>query len=337
MPRARRSRFAAVVYNPAKAPRTKLAPLVDRTATDSGWGSTQWFPTDPDDAGVKATRRALESGCALVMVSGGDGTVRTAAEVLADTDIPMAILPQGTANVFARNLGMRVPALGRAVESAFRGEDRRVDLGEAVITAPDGTTSTGPFLVVAGIGLDGEIMARTTPVEKRLLGWLGYISAAVRVFNGDTKVRTRIEVPGREASTTRASMTLVCNCGFQPGNVLLVPGAEIDDGRLDILSVSPRRFRDWVGIVWRVLVDHRLSQTAAGSVFVQLAGTRKLRALAYAQGEEVVLTTASPREVELDGDPVGQARRLECRVRQGALLVRVPRSGRMRTTGESPA
>lgn len=320
------NRHAAVVYNPAKIARARLKPVIDRCAEESGWASTSWFETSVSDPGEQAAGKALDAGADLVLAAGGDGTIRAVAAVLAESEIPLGILPQGTGNVFARNLGIKVVGLPRMVETAFSGTTRAVDLGEAVLTDTDGTRTTHTFLVATGVGVDAEIMARTTSTEKRLFGWIGYILAGARVLGRTQNATTTIEVAGHPAQRTRAATTLVCNCGYLPGNVLLVPDARIDDGTLDVLSLSPHRLRDWVGILRRIVVEHHLRRTPAGKALIQLAGTRKLRALSYAQGPTVTISLESPREVEVDGDPVGRAVRLECRTLAQALRVQVPRS-----------
>lgn len=97
---------AAVVYQPLKTDLPGLRLSVQRFAHESGWGRTRWYETDADDAGVAATKRAIAEGASVVLASGGDGTVRAIAEALRGTGVPMAVVPQGTGNLLARNIGL---------------------------------------------------------------------------------------------------------------------------------------------------------------------------------------------------------------------------------------
>ena len=97
----------AVVYHPRKVKLASLRRSVERAQQDAGWGETRWYPTTPDDAGQGHTRQAIEDGASVVAAAGGDGTVRAVAEALRGTDVPLALIPQGTGNLLARNLGAR--------------------------------------------------------------------------------------------------------------------------------------------------------------------------------------------------------------------------------------
>ena len=95
-------------------------------AEERGW--EPWFaPTSDAENGLALTRRAVAAGASLVFAVGGDGTVRACAEALAGTDVPLAIVPLGTANLTARALGLPTQA-DRAVDVGFGGRDRRIDL-----------------------------------------------------------------------------------------------------------------------------------------------------------------------------------------------------------------
>src|SRR5690606_31260805 len=132
---------AAVVYNPVKVELRRLRRVVDRVEAECGWGRTRWSATSEEDAGQSVTREAIEAGADVVLAAGGDGTVRAVAEALRGSGIPLALLPAGTGNLFARNLELTLGDLEASVRTAFSGADRTVDLGIAEITREDGSTS----------------------------------------------------------------------------------------------------------------------------------------------------------------------------------------------------
>src|SRR5258705_7445463 len=137
-------------------------------ARASGWEAV-FAETGPRDHGVGLVRGALAAGARLVVAAGGDGTVRACAHALADTGVPLAIVPRGTANLAARALG--IPSrLDAALAAGFGGRLRQVDLAEA-----EGML----FAAMAGIGLDAAVVSGTPDLLKRHLGWLAYAAGRV--------------------------------------------------------------------------------------------------------------------------------------------------------------
>ncbi|HWV50855.1 MAG TPA: diacylglycerol kinase family protein, partial [Microbacterium sp.] len=96
----------ALVYNPIKVNETQLKALVASIAEEAGWSPPLWLATTVEDAGQGVTRQALDEGVSAVLVAGGDGTVRAVAEAVADSGVTLGIIPSGTGNLFARNLGL---------------------------------------------------------------------------------------------------------------------------------------------------------------------------------------------------------------------------------------
>src|SRR5690606_5742797 len=127
---------AAVVYQPMKTDVQALRSAVARAEARAGWAPTRWYETEQADAGVGAAGRAVADGASVVLGAGGDGTIRAIAEGLSRTQVPLAIVPQGTGNLFARNLGMPLGDIGTAVEAAFFGRNRQIDLGRMTIVRP---------------------------------------------------------------------------------------------------------------------------------------------------------------------------------------------------------
>lgn len=311
------------MYNPVKVDLRKLRRIVERVETESGWGRTHWLATSEEDAGQTVTREALEAGADVVLAAGGDGTVRAVAEALRGSGIPIALLPSGTGNLFARNLDLALGDLEASVGAAFSGADRAVDLGIAEITREDGTTSHHAFLVMAGLGLDAKMIAKTNSKLKKAVGWLAYVDAGVRAIPELAPVRLRYRLDDRPARALSAHTMIIGNCGALPGGILLIPDAEPDDGILDIVALKPRGRLGWVR-VWNKLTWENgvLRKSAAGRRIIDLRAD--VKDVAYFRGRRLAIAVESAQEFQLDGDEFGRVVSVECFADAGALVVRVP-------------
>ncbi len=314
---------AGIVYNPVKMDRATLAPHVE-TVQPLEWSEPLWFETDADDAGEAAVREALAEDIDLLIVAGGDGTVRVAADAVTGTDVPLGIVPAGTGNLLARNLGIDVSDLGNAVSTAFEGEDREIDLGELEILAPDGTRSKHAFAVMVGFGLDAEMIDKTDEDLKKKVGWLAYVDAAGRVISSLDKVRVHVRLDGGRVTRSVVNTMLIGNCGTVTNGIILLPDAAIDDGMLDIALVRPRGARGWMQLAGYI-ARNNLIVTKLLRRRGHLGRQRTGAALGYGQAKETHARLDEPRAVQVDGDVVGEAIALRAGIREDALVVRVPR------------
>ncbi|HTA01597.1 MAG TPA: diacylglycerol kinase family protein [Streptosporangiaceae bacterium] len=292
------ARRAALVVNAARVPDVRrLCRACERATAASGWGTPLVLLTTPADAGSGLTRDALAAGADLVIVAGGDGTVRACAEVLAGTGVPMAIVPAGSANLTANALGLPLRT-DAALRVAFGGRDRQIDLAVA-----DGMT----FAAMAGIGVDAAVVGATPDAAKRLAGWPAYAAAAAGQLLGRPATFT-VRLDGGEPMIRPARSVTVGNSGALPGGFLIMPGARLDDGLLDVLVLAPAGPLGWANVGYRVLIrsrrdDLRLERYRASSI-------------------EISADADLPRQV--DGEMIAPGRSLTVAVRPGALLVRVP-------------
>ena len=233
---------AGIVFNPVKLSRDELAPQVE-TAQPLEWSEPAWFETAPDDGGAAAVRAALDAGVDLLIVAGGDGTVRIAADLITGTDVPLAIVPAGTGNLLARNLGIDVGSLRAAMRTAFGGEEREIDLGELELESPDGSRARHAFAVMVGFGLDAEMIDATDEELKKKVGWLAYVDAAGRVISTLDKVRVQVRMDAARTVRQTVNTMVIGNCGTVTNGIVLLPDAAIDDGLLDIALIRPRGAR----------------------------------------------------------------------------------------------
>ncbi|MEO7348564.1 MAG: diacylglycerol kinase family protein [Terrimesophilobacter sp.] len=318
-----KQKHAAVVYNPIKVDLKKLRHSVHKAESEHGWGRTRWLSTSEEDAGQEVTRDAINGGATVILAAGGDGTVRAVAEALRDSTVPIALLPSGTGNLLARNLNLNLSNVDASVDAAFSGQDHPIDLGIATITRPDGSSEQHVFLVMAGIGLDAKMIAKTNPQLKKAVGWLAYVDAGMRALPELKPVRLRYRLNDRAEKPLTAHTLIVGNCGSLPGGILLLPDAQPDDGILDIAALKPRgRFgwlRVWNKIAWENGV---LRKSAAGRKIIDL--TADVRDVVYFRGERLRASLEGPQEFQLDGDEFGKVTKIDCTTDAGALIVKVP-------------
>jgi diacylglycerol kinase family enzyme len=293
----------AVVVNPSKLDDVaEQRRAVEEACARHGVDVPLWLETTVEDPGGGQAREALAQGAELVCAFGGDGTVRAVAEVLAGTDVPLGLLPGGTGNLLARALELVVDDAVAALDVALSGSDRRIDV--ATMRADGGDEQV--FLVMAGLGLDAETMVRTDERLKAAVGWAAYVVGGLRAALG-RGFAAQVQLAGGTVVRQAAKAVVVGNSGRLQGGLELMPDAAIDDGLLDVAVVAPRGLVGWARTLWTV--------ARAG---------RGHRHLERQQSTAVRVRAASPRMAQLDGDPIGEYRELEFRVRPGALLVRVP-------------
>lgn len=294
----------AVVLNPIKVEDVgAFRNLVGNLAHDAGWQEPTWHLTTVEDPGTGMAAAAAADGVDLVLVCGGDGTVREVCAELAGTGIPVGIIPAGTGNLLARNL--EIPLYIRsAIDVGLHGQDRAIDLVEVT---GDGIESSH-FMVMAGMGFDAAIMEGVNDEIKKRIGWVAYILAGLKSLMFPA-VKVEISVDDNPPTTHRARTVVVGNVGYLQAGMPLLPDASIDDGQIDVVILHPKQFFSWVPLALRVLTKSQRTD----STIDRLTGSRvTIRA-----------ATATPRQ--LDGDSIGAGKELSMTCIPGRLLVRVPR------------
>lgn len=247
---------------------------------------------------------AVELGCRLMVVGGGDGTVGAVAGLLADLapDVRpvLGVVPLGTANDFARTLDLQ-PGLAPALAALATGKVVDVDLGRA---------NGAPFLNVASLGLSVGATAALHPVLKRRLGPLAYPIAALQAYRRHEPFDVRLEFPDGEREPLELSDLLqvaVGNGRHYGGGNTVAPDAGIDDASLDVYAVRAGRLREHLSLA-RLLRNG----TLVHHEHVQHVVTPAL-----------LLTSARPLPVNLDGE-IAAASPVEFRVQRNAVEVVVP-------------
>lgn len=313
---------ATVFYHPLKADLQQLRLLVEREETRVGWATSRWIPTEEHDSKSQALRDALASGTSLVFAAGGDGTVRAAAEVLRGTGIPLAIVPQGTGNILARNIGLQPGRIQEAVTAGFRGQNRMIDLGIATIVRADESEDEHVFLVLAGMGLDARTIRSTSSSLKKAVGWLAYVDAGLRTMIRDKPLNIHYSYDRHSAKELEVYTVMIGNCGLLPGGVLLIPDARIDDGELDVVALRPRGAFGWLNIWNKIGWENGvLRKSRTGRKIIDLIHDTKN--VVYLRAKKFALTVPTPEPIQLDGDDLGLAIAVKGTVDPGALVLRV--------------
>ena len=213
------ARNLAVVANPSKLEDVgEFRRIVTSMATEAGWSPPSWHYTTVEDPGTGMAEAAAVAGADLVLVCGGDGTVREVCAELAGTGIPIGIIPAGTGNLLARNLDIPL-YLRAAIDIALTGQDRAIDM---VRVSGDGIAEGTHFMVMAGMGFDAAIMEGVNEEIKAKVGWIAYVLSALKSLMFPA-VRAEISVDGAEFTTHRARTIVVGNVGFLQAGLPLLP------------------------------------------------------------------------------------------------------------------
>ena len=252
---------------------------------------------------TELARDAAARGYRAVAVCGGDGTLAEAATGLAGTSTPLAIIPRGTANQVAHNLG--IPrALEAAVDVAVSGTASSIDLGRINDRA---------FALVAGAGFDAAVMQSATRELKERWGFGAYIYAAMKEALTAVPRRFNLNADGREIEVDAVSV-MVANAGelfarWLPLRFSLAPHptSAWHDGLLDVVIVSPRNAPELAEVLWR-------------SASRRFTGSDRLL---HFQSQEITIEADPPIAVQVDGDPAGMTP-VSIAVMRDAIRVIVP-------------
>jgi diacylglycerol kinase (ATP) len=286
----------AVVAHSGKTLGGGLGQLREELAA-AGVNAPQWFEVPKSKKAPKRVRAALDAGAELLFVWGGDGMVQRCIDAAVGSPVAIAIIPAGTANLFASNLGIpkHVPD---AVKVGLRGCRRTVDLGRI---------NGEHFGVMAGAGMDAIMIRDADGPLKQRLGRAAYFVTAARSV-GLRRVATRVRLDGDKWFEGKASCVLVANVGKIMGNVAVFPDADPADGILELGVVTANSRWQWMRTLARTAAGK-----AAGSPFVEVA-----------RGHDIDVRFSRPVQYELDGGSRKKTRRLRIAVQPAAVTVCVP-------------
>jgi YegS/Rv2252/BmrU family lipid kinase len=173
----------------------------------------------------RAARSAVAAGANLVIAAGGDGTVRAVAENIVGSEATLGIVPRGTANVLARELGIPLDDVAAAVDICVHGVTQRVDLGY---------TGTRYFLLMCSVGFDALTIKRVNPDLKNVVGASAYVLSGIANLTNYTPARYTYQVDSEPPQTIEAFMIVLANAASYGGDYKIAPEADMADGLLDV-------------------------------------------------------------------------------------------------------
>lgn len=308
----------AVVWNPSKTDREKISDPLLRILGDDAGADVQWWETTPEDPGQGAAAEALETDPDLLIVAGGDGTVRAVAEHLADTNaaVELGIVPLGTGNLLARNLGIPISNVTAAIERAVTGSATALDVGWVEVELESGTERHG-FVVMVGFGIDAHMIAETDEDLKSKAGWLAYVESLGRALAASDVIPFHLTVDDHAGRDEDGHTLLIANCGSLQGGFTLLPDADPSDGQLDYLLLSAEGLPEWMDTFKTMMWDNGLKRLITKS-----DDTVETESLSQGRARRIDVRLPEPRAFEVDGEEIGVARSFSVSIQPSAVRVR---------------
>jgi diacylglycerol kinase (ATP) len=296
-------RSIAVIINPISGTGGRIGVARERAAqaaafiASCGGDPSCVFLTERSGHASELATAARARGISTVVAWGGDGTMNEVGTALAFTGVSIAIVPSGSGNGLARELGIPFESAA-ALDLARTGRDLVIDAGEI-----DGRL----FFNLAGIGLDARVAHRFAIKGLERRGFSRYLEMTIRELMAYEPDRLTVTTPA--SSVTASTLLVAIANGRQYGNgAVIAPNAQLDDGKLDVVIVTHRS-------PLRALLEMPL-------IFMGRAAS--VRGVTMEAAESVQITSLRPVVYHLDGEPIAGALNIHARARPRALKIKVP-------------
>ncbi len=267
--------------------------------SDRGFPNPLWYEAPSSRKLAPLAKMAVAKGADLIFLWGGDGTIQRCVDVIAGEAVTLAILPAGTANLLAMNLGIPND-LEAAVDVGLTGDRRRLDVG---------VMNGKRFNVMAGVGFDALAMRNADDKLKQHIGRLAYVWTGAEATQMKYR-RIQIKVDKKPWFDGEATCVLLGQMGSVAGGIVVFPDAQPDDGQLEIGVVTAENAMEWIRVLARIVVGK-----AENSPLAQMT-----------RGRRVDIALSRPTVYELDGGARKAKKRLRATIEPGAIEVRVPRA-----------
>jgi diacylglycerol kinase (ATP) len=262
-----------------------------------GFPEPLWYEVGKSRKAPARARKAFDKGADVVFVWGGDGSVQRCIDALADRGAVIAILPAGTANLLATNLG--VPKdLAEAVRIGLHGERRSLDTG---------SVNGEHFAVMAGAGFDALMIKDADAGMKDRVGRVAYLWTGAKNLN-TSRVRASVDVDGKKFFRGSTSCVLIGNVSKVLGGIEAFDGARPDDGLLELGVVTAKNPVQWTRTLGRVALGK-----GETSKFVHVTRGKRFR-----------IRLSRPFPYELDGGARPAAKKLRVKVHPASITICVP-------------
>jgi diacylglycerol kinase (ATP) len=292
--------FVAIIINPiaggARLSRARACAELAAAAVAEHGDAAEVFVTERRGHARELALSAVDRGARMVLAWGGDGTLNEVASALAFRDTPLGIVPAGSGNGLARELGVaRRPE--QAIADALRAKPRRIDVGDL-----DGRL----FVNIAGIGFDAHVASIFDDPKNARRGLANYAGITLRAL-GTYAAAEYVITTGQTRIEARAILVTIANSAQFGNGVRIAPGAVVDDGKLDLVIVEESSR-------WRTV--SQLPRLFTGRA-------HRIPGCSIRRIEEATVESEQLMVVHVDGEPLRAATRVRARVRPGALLVAV--------------
>lgn len=291
---------AVLILNPNAGQRKPEETLgqVERALRENGL-ACEVISTEKTGHGTEIARQAVADGRDLVIAAGGDGTVNEVAAALVGTGIPLGIIPLGTVNVLARELGIPFD-LRKAVQTIVDGKVRKMDVG---------CVGEHYFTLMAGFGFDAEITATVVQPLKDVIGASAYVIKTLELLTKYEATDVTLEM-AEETYTGKAYLVVVANSPAYAYKLSLAPYASTEDGLLDVIVFEqlPTKRMGFLQQILQIFIRRHVHH----------------RAVRYFKTPKVTVRSDPEVMIQIDGDPNGMTP-AEVSIVPCALSVLVPR------------
>lgn len=309
----------AVIFHPNKISRAKI----EAAFSKAGFANLSYFPSDHKTGGLKATKKAIAAGANHIIVAGGDGTVRACVQAVFEEEaaVSLGLVPIGTGNILARNLKLPINNLDKCIKRSVSGDTYEIDLGVAKAVNHHGELNKFYFTGIAGIGMDARIMQRTLPELKRRVGWIAYLEGGLRSLPMKFE-KFEVLVDDQAPRNLKSYSILIGNAGWLPGQISMMPDARLDDGKLDVAAIGPRKIWNWVDFVARVTWQNKVVRPLAlGRKWMDL--TANLKTIENLGGSRIRVKPHHLSPLQLDGDVIGEVLEVDFSLKHKVLKIRL--------------
>ncbi len=291
-------RNAVIITNPTAGSYARFAHELEETVRflqQADW-QVELKLTEAAGDGSRLAREAVEQKADIVIAAGGDGTINEIIQELAGSETALGVLPIGTVNVWAREMVIPLESAG-AREVLFHGITRQIDLGRI---------NDRYFLLMVGVGFDGQVAQAVEETHAKRFGVLGYVFTMLKMSVRFRGFRVALTLDGQEINT-RAYQIVIGNTQLYGGAVTFTWQAKCDDGLLDVCIVR-------TGSRWRFLLLMR-------DLLLQRKHQREL--VTYKTCTSLEIRSRRPIALQIDGDAAGETP-ATIQIVPGALKVIVP-------------
>jgi len=286
----------AIIINPVSGnyPQGFVKQIIQENLTEY-----KYFETSKEENGAVQARKAIEEGYDFIIACGGDGTVTEVASVLVNSDTKFGIIPAGTGNMLAANLGLPLN-IRDSISVIKEGYTRKMDMGKV---------NDKYFTFMIGCGLNSAIIENTSREKKRKYGYLAYFIEGIKNGLNPPYIRYKIKIDDKKTIRIKALNVVAANKANIIGETFsLAPDASMFDGKMDLIILSIFKNIDYIFAFWKIFTHQHFSKSS------------RMRRYRFEKAE---ITSKPKVSVQIDGDILEETP-ITVKVLPGAINMLVP-------------